>query len=60
MPNSNYHKLQAGLLIRLAETTTDAATARRLLTLAADHVTLADHYAAGSTHAPAVAAGEKP
>jgi hypothetical protein len=53
MPNSDYHRRQADLLTRMAETISDTAAARHLRTMAADHVTLADQYAVFSMQSPA-------
>jgi hypothetical protein len=45
MPNSDYHRRQADLLMHMAETLSDTAAARHLRTMAADHIALADQYA---------------
>jgi hypothetical protein len=60
MPSIEYHNLQAGLLIRLAETTSDSATAQRLMTMAAEHIALADQYAARSMQPPTATAADMP
>jgi hypothetical protein len=60
MPSIEYHNLQAGLLIRLAETTSDSATAQRLMTMAAGHIALADEYAARSMKPLAATAVDMP
>jgi hypothetical protein len=53
MPNSDYHRRLADLLMRLAEKISDTAAARHLRTMAADHVSLADQYAVYSMQSPA-------
>jgi hypothetical protein len=58
MPNSDYHRRQADLLMCLAETISDTGTARHLRAMAADHIALADQYAALSMDSPSAA--EKP
>ena len=42
MPSSDYHRRQATVLMRLAQNTTDPATAQHLTALAAEHTKLAD------------------
>jgi hypothetical protein len=42
MASSNYHRRQAAVLMRLAQNTTDPATAQHLAALAAEHTKLAD------------------
>jgi hypothetical protein len=42
MPSSNYHRRQAAVLMRLAQNTTDPATAQHLTALAAEHTKLAE------------------
>ena len=42
MPSSDYHRRQATVLMRLAQNTTDPATAQHLTALAAEHSKLAD------------------
>jgi hypothetical protein len=45
MPNSDYHRRQAEMLMHLAETISDTHAARHLRAMAADHIALADQYA---------------
>ena len=42
MPEASYHRRQAETLVRLAQSTTDLATARQLMLLAAEHTAFAD------------------
>jgi hypothetical protein len=42
MPEAVYHRRQAEILIRLAQSTTDQETSRQLMRLAAEHTALAD------------------
>ena len=42
MPEASYHRRQAETLVRLAQSTTDQATARQLMLLAAEHTAFAD------------------
>ena len=57
MPNRDYHRRQADLLMRFAEAISDTAAARHLRSMAADHIALADQYAVLSMPSPA-GAGE--
>jgi hypothetical protein len=45
MPNSDYHRRQADMLMHFAETITDSGAARHLRSMAADNIALADQYA---------------
>jgi hypothetical protein len=42
MPEASYHRRQAEILVRLAQSTTDQETSRQLMRLAAEHTALAD------------------
>jgi hypothetical protein len=42
MPEASYHRRQAEILVRLAQSTTDKETSRQLMRLAAEHTDLAD------------------
>jgi hypothetical protein len=48
MPNSDYHRRQAEILMHLAETISETHAARHLRAMAADHIALADQYASFS------------
>jgi hypothetical protein len=42
MPEASYHRQQAEILVRLAQSSTDKETSRQLMRLAAEHTALAD------------------
>jgi hypothetical protein len=42
MPEAVYHRRQAEILVRLAQSTSDQETSRQLMRLAAEHTALAD------------------